>query len=344
VTALGILVWGSGFFARKWLEAVRARADCAVSGIISRAPERLAGLRRDLGLDGVPGYASPEEAVRAARPDAPPNALLVALPEMLHRDAVTRGLELGLHVLTEKPLATTLDDARAIRDAAAAHPERVVMVSQNFRWRPHTRALRRALAEGLVGRPGHLMLECRQQIRRSTVDGWREGMADPYLLDFAIHHLDLIRYLTGDEAREVVAVRFRPSWSWFAGDSAAAAILSMESGLVVDYGGTMVSQGLETPQEGLITVIGERGTLALDGRSEVLVIEPGRPPRPLPAEPVPGGELGHGLAQFVDAIRLGRRPETHVEDNLRSFALVAAIIESAESRRAVRPADLLARA
>jgi len=328
-----ILVWGSGFFARKWLDTVKARDDCRIAGILSRAPDRLEPLRRELGLTGVPGFGRLEEARGAA------DAVIVALPEMLHRDAIVGALRAGLHVLTEKPLATGLDEARAIAEAARAHPDRVVMVCQNFRWRPHTQALRRGVRDGLVGRLGHVMLECRQQVRRTTVDAWRERMAHPFLLDFAIHHLDLIRFLTGEEAREVSAVSFRPAWSWFAGDAAAAAILTMESGLVVGYDGTMVAQGLETPQEGLVTLIGEQGTLHLDGRSRVLLLGRGEP-RELPLEPVPEGELGHGLAQLVEAIRAGRRPETDLGDNLRSFALLLAVMESTRTRRAVRPPDL----
>ncbi|HEV8676546.1 MAG TPA: Gfo/Idh/MocA family oxidoreductase [Methylomirabilota bacterium] len=333
---LHMLVWGSGFFGRKWLEAIKNRPDCVVAGIVSRAPGRLDGLRRDLDLPDVPGSASLDEALARG----PADAVVVALPEMLHRDAIVQALGAGLHVLTEKPLAMTMAEARAIVEAARARRDRVVMVTQNFRWRPHTRALRRAIADELVGRPEHLMLECRQQIRRTTVDAWREQMADPFLLDFAIHHMDLIRYLTGDEAREVVGVTLRPSWSWFAGDAAAAAILTMASGLVVDYGGTMVAQGGETPQEGLITVLGARGTLHLDARSEVRVLGQGEP-RALPPEPVPDGELGHGLAQFVDAVRTGRRPETHLEDNVRTLALLLAVQESARTGRTVRPADLM---
>ncbi|MBI3457203.1 MAG: Gfo/Idh/MocA family oxidoreductase [Candidatus Rokubacteria bacterium] len=336
MTPQRILVWGSGFFGRKWLETLTASSDCAVAGVISRTPERLEGLRRDLGLPEAPGYRSLDEAVARG----PADAVIVTLPEMFHRDAILRALEAGLHVLTEKPLAMTIGEAHAILEAARKHPERVVMVTQNFRWRPHTRALRLALQGGRVGRPGHFVLDCRQQIRRTTVDGWREHMTDPFLLDFAIHHMDLIRYLTGDEAQEVVAVSFRPSWSWFAGDSAAAAIVTMESGLVVDYGGTMVSQGLETPPEGLITITGEAGTLHLDQQSRVLVLGPGEP-RVLPPEPVPEGELGHGLGQFVNAIRTGRLPETHLGDNVRSLALLVAVRESARTRRPVRPADLL---
>lgn len=333
---LRIMVWGAGFFGRKWLETLRARPDCEIAGIVSRTPARLDEVRRALGLDGVPGYGSLDEALARGRADG----VVVTLPQMLHREAVVKAVEAGWHVLTEKPLAMTMAEARAILAAVGRRPDRVVMVNQNFRWRPHTTALSRAVRDGLIGRPGHVMVECRQQIRRTTVDAWREQMAEPYLLDFAIHHFDLLRYVTGDEPREVVATSFRPAWSWFAGNSAAAAIVTMESGLVVDYGGTMVSQGLETPQEGLVTVIGERGTLHLDGQSRVTLAGQGAP-REIPAEPVPEGELGRGLAQFVDAIRTGRPPETAVDDNVRSFALLMAVLDSARTRRAVRIAHLL---
>ncbi|MBI4636069.1 MAG: Gfo/Idh/MocA family oxidoreductase [Candidatus Rokubacteria bacterium] len=333
---LRIMVCGAGFFGRKWLEVIRARPDCEIAGIVSRTPARLDEARRELGLDGVAGYASLDEAVARAHADA----VVVALPQMLHRETIVRALRAGWHVLTEKPLAMTMDEARAILDASCARRDRVVMVNQNFRWRPHTLAFARGVREGLIGRPAHLMLECRQQIRRTTVEAWRERMVEPYLLDFSIHHFDLLRYLTGDEPHEVVAMSFRPSWSWFAGNSAAAAIVTMASGLVVSYTGMMVAQGLETPQEGLITLTGELGTLHLDGASCVSLLGQGEP-RPIPGEPVPESDLGRGLAQFVDAIRTGRQPETHLGDNVRSFALLIAAVESARARRAVRVDDLL---
>ncbi len=333
---LRIVAWGAGFFGRKWLEAVKARNDCELAGVVSRTPARLEELRRDLGLAGVPGYGSFEEALAGGKP----GAVIITLPQTFHCEATLKAIQAGLHVIVEKPMAMTMDEGRAIFQAARDHPDRVVMVSQNFRWRPHTLTLRKAIGNGRIGRPGHIMFECRQQIRRKTVDAWREQMPDPFLLDYAIHHFDLMRYLTGEEPREAVGVSFQPTWSWFEGNAAAAAIVTMESGLVVNYGGTMVSHGLETPQEGLITVIGERGTLHLDGGLQVRVLGQGEP-EVIPQEPVPEGELGHGLAKFVDAIRTGRLPETHVGDNIRSLALLLAVVESARRGQAVTLADML---
>lgn len=333
---IALMVWGAGFIARKWVEAATARADCEVVGIASRSPERAEELRQDFHLNGAAIYGGWEEAADQGRADG----VIITVPQALHPAATLGALEAGWHVLVEKPLAVDMAGARDVYQATRTHPGLVVMANQNFRWRPHVQALRWGIREELIGRVGHIMFECRQQIRRKTVDGWREKMAEPFLLDYAIHHFDLMRYLTGDEAVRVVGLSFRPSWSWFDGNAAAAAIVTMRSGLVVDYGGTMVSQGLETPQEGLITMIGEKGTLHLDGTSQVMLHGQGEV-RALPQQPIPGGEFGHALAEFLGAVREKRQPETHVAEHIRSLGLLLAVVESSRRGGLVNVADLL---
>lgn len=331
-----LVLLGAGFFARKWLEAVTARADCEVVGIASRSRTRPEELRRDFGLAEAIIYSSWEEAIDQGKADA----VIITLPQTLHPEATIRALKIGRHVLSEKPLAVDMAGAQAVYEETRAHHDRVVMVNQNFRWRAHIQTLRKAILDGQAGRVGHIMFECRQQIRRKTVEAWREKMPEPFLLDYAIHHFDLMRYLTGDEATRAMGLSFRPSWSWFKDNAAAAAIVTMRSGTVVDYGGTIVSQGLETPQDGLISVIGEKGTLHLDGKSQVTLHGQGEV-RTLPQEPVTGGELGHALAEFLAAIRDKRQPETHVAEHIRSLALLLAVVESSRRGRPVEVADLI---
>ena len=330
------VVLGAGFFAGKWMETVKARADCEVVGIASRSRSPAEELQRDLGVSGVTIYTRWEEAVDHAKADA----VIITLPQALHPEAAIRALRAGLHVLCEKPLAVDMAGARAVYEGTRKHPDQVVMLDQNYRWRPHVQSFRRGIREGLVGSIGHIMFECRQHIRRKTVGAWREKMAEPFLLDFAIHHFDLMRYLTSDEVTRVIGLSFRPSWSWFENNSAAAAILTMRGGAVVDYGGTMVSLGLETPPEGLITVSGEKGTLHLDGKSQVTLYSQGDA-RTLSQEPIPGGELGHALAEFLAAVREKRQPETHVTEHIRSLALSLAVMESSQQGGPVEVAELL---
>jgi predicted dehydrogenase len=267
------------------------------------------------------------------------DGVIITLPQSLHPEATVQALRAGLHVLCEKPLAVDMEGARAVVEEMRKHPDRVVMVNQNFRWRPHIQSMRRGIREGLVGRVGHILFECRQQIRRKTVDAWREKMPEPFLLDFAIHHFDLIRYLTGDEVARVIGLSFRPPWSWFEGNSAATAIFTLRGGAVVDYGGTMVCPGLETSQEGLITVIGEKGTLHLGETSQV-TFHGQRDARTLSQDPIAGGELGYALAEFLAAIREKRQPETHVSEHIRSLAVSLAVMESSRQGRWVDLSEL----
>jgi predicted dehydrogenase len=330
-----LMVWGAGFFARKWLETLKAREDVEVVGIASRTPERVEELRRDFGLAAATVYPGWEAAAKRGGADG----VLITLPQVLHPEATLAALGAGLHVLVEKPLALDMAGARAVYEGTRAHPDRVVMVNQNFRWRSHNQTIRRAIQDGLIGRVGHIMIECRQQLRRKTVEGWREQMGDPFLMDFAVHHFDFMRYVTGDEVTRILAQSFRPSWSWLAGNPAAAAIVTMKGGAVVDYGGTMVSLGMETPQEGLVTIIGEKGTLHLDGKCQVNLLGQGDP-RVLPQEPIPGGELGYSLAEFLAAVREKRRPKTCVVEHIKSLALTFAAVESSRRDCAVETAAL----
>jgi len=93
--------------------------------------------------------------------------VVVALPEMAHKEAILAALGRGLHVLTEKPLAMTMAEAAEIVQAARRSPVSVVMVDQNYRWRPQTRALREAVRGGRIGKVGSVSYEYRQPITRT---------------------------------------------------------------------------------------------------------------------------------------------------------------------------------
>jgi predicted dehydrogenase len=217
------------------------------------------------------------------------------------------------------------------------------MVDQNYRWRPQNQTLRQAVRDGKIGRVRSVGYEFRQTITRATTDAWREQMPHPYLHDMVVHHFDLVRAITGQECAEVFARGVRPPWSWYAGLPGVDAILTFEEGMSVSYTGTMVARGFTTPQDGIISLVGEGGTLRLEADqqvrwyhdSEVEVIR---------REPMSFMDTAYALREFLAAIREGRRPETHVEDNLRSFAMAAAAITSVETRQPVAVTPLVTEA
>lgn len=133
------------------------------------------------------------------------DAVLIASPPALHREHALDALRKGRHLMVEKPLAASLEDALAIRDAALA-AGRVCAVGFNQRCHPGFARLRERIAREELGRV--------QSVRAtwSTNNGhsaraWlgRRGEGGGALLDLGSHQLDLWRFLLGDEPLEVTA-------------------------------------------------------------------------------------------------------------------------------------------
>jgi predicted dehydrogenase len=339
MSGLRVLVLGLGFFGRNWLEEISACPECEVAGVVAKHPDLLATVGEEFNVPPARRFATIEEGLDRSQAQA----VIVALPEMIHKAAILAALERGLHVLTEKPLAIDMIEAAAIVQAARLAQGVVLMVDQNYRWRPQTQALRRAVREGKVGRLASANYEFRQPITRTTTDAWREQMPHPYLLDVAVHHFVLLRACTGLECTELMAFPVRPPWSWYRGITGVDVFLTFEQGLSVNYTGSMVARGFTTPQEGIITLVGEGGTLRLEADSQVRWYRD-KQVEVIPPETMPQTDTAYTLREFLAAIREGRRPETHLEDNLRSFAMAADAITSAETRPPVAVAPLVTEA
>jgi predicted dehydrogenase len=335
---LRILVLGLGFFGKRWVGEISACPECELVGIVAKHPDLLTAVGDEFQIPPERRYGS----IRDGLAKTGAQAAVVALPEMLHKEAILQVLSAGLHVITEKPLAMTMAEAGEIVRAARRAPGRVVMVDQNYRWRPHTQALRGALRAGRIGRVASISYEYRQAITRQTTDAWRERMPHPYLHDMVVHHFDLLRAITGLDCQELLAVGVRPSWNWYEGLPGIDVLLGIEDGVRAIYTGTMVARGYATPQDGIITLIGEAGTLRLEADSQVRCYPAKGEVEVIPAQAMPFTDTAYALREFLGAIREGRRPETHLDDNIRSLAMMAAAVRSVETGQRVALAPLLA--
>lgn len=324
------LVIGAGYFGRNWMQTIAARDDCRLAAVVADDARTLAGALDAHGA-GARGYADLASALAAERP----GFAVVAVPESAHRDVVCRLLEAGVPTICEKPLAMTRAEARDIVAAHRRRPEVPLMVDQNFRWRPSVQALREAVGAGAIGEPGEIAIVHRQGIRRTTTGGWRERMPQPYLYDMAVHFFDLVRCLTGREVEEVYARTYRPAWSWFQGAPAIAAVLTLAGGAQATIGGTFVGRGFETAQEGLITIVGSEGTLRYGEDRRVHLYRDGET-RELPLPAMPAADCAFTLAHFLECLATGARPETDLDDNLKTFQIVLAALDSTERGQRVR--------
>jgi predicted dehydrogenase len=327
--------------ARGWLRALSEAPDLMgrveIVGLVDLDLAAAEKLRGEFALAGAQTGADLEAMLAATRPDL----LFDVVVPAARRDVVLTGLRHGCHVLTEKPMAASLEDARALVAAASAS-NRVHAVVQNRRFIAGVRRIRQTIADGTLGELTALHADF---FIGAHFGGFREQMEHPLLLDMSIHTLDAARFIAGLDPVAVYCLETNPHGSWYSNGAAASAIFEFSGDVVFTYRGSWVAEGGTTSWESAWRIIGTAGTLLWDGADKFelkQVSEPSGFLRPLrdaavSSPPHPAQTHGHAsvIAEFLDAVESGRPPETAGSDNIKSLAMVFAAIESARTRQRV---------
>ena len=198
----------------------------------------------------------------------------VATPNDLHAEQAIAALEAGKHVACEKPLAGTLDDARALRDAAR-RAEGDTFVWYSYRRVPAVALAHQLVQSGWVGRIYH--------VRAVYLQGWggpdtpllwrfRRGVAGSGALgDLSAHIVDMARFLTGEEIVEVsgsivetfIKERTLPDDPSRTGrstvDDAVLFLARFAGGAIGSFESTRLATGVKNANR--IEIHGERGAL-----------------------------------------------------------------------------------
>ncbi|HEU5430420.1 MAG TPA: Gfo/Idh/MocA family oxidoreductase, partial [Thermomicrobiales bacterium] len=196
---------GAGGFGRSWAELAARAPEVELVAVVDPDAAARAWAGAALGLPPAAVVAAPDEAF--VRFDA--DAVLIVTPPPTHHPLTLAALAAGRHVLLEKPLATSLAEAREMI-AVADRAGRMLMVSQNYRVRPAARAAREIVRSGALGDLAAIKIQFRGDTRALwPADNFRYAMPHPLVLDMAIHHADLLRSVTGQEAATVYARGWR---------------------------------------------------------------------------------------------------------------------------------------
>lgn len=340
MTRFRVVVAGAGMAAEFWLPPLLARHDVEVAGIAETDAGRGRALAARYGL----ACGQWDDAGEAAR-QAGANLVVDLTPPQAHRAVAEAALAAGCDVLGEKPLAASLDDARAIIAAAEAAGRRHA-VMQNRRFAPGIRALREGIDAGLIGRPSFVCSD--MFLAPHHYGGFREQeMTSPLLLDMAVHTFDQARFLIGADPVSAWCREFNPPSSWYAGNAAAVCVFEFADGTVYSYRGSWVSEGCATSFDSAWRIAGTAGSAVWDGQGQPraeAALTPAGPRYFLPVQPVswpaaaaPRDATHHAEAidALLDALAAGREPETGCAANLSSLAMVFAAIESARTGRTV---------
>jgi len=324
---LRVAIAGAGFVAPFHIRGWEAQPGIRVVAICALDTRQAEERARTYGIANV--YSTVEEMLDTEEPDV----LDICTPAAVHRQHIAAAAGRAVHVLCQKPLADSLDEARAIaREAARVR----LMVHENFRFRPWYRELARLLRSGVIGEPFYCRSDGRMAGTVLTAAyphrPWsieRQpyfAAAKPLLLvESVIHQIDCCRFLFGDASS--VYARARRVSPHVAGEDLVTLLVTF-SGLDAVIERSYASRGYGEPMASeAVAIEGTRGTLFLEreGTIRIEIDVPGerRSERyAFDADEAYPQSYADTIGHFVTCLRQGRPFETGVEDNLKTLEIV----------------------
>jgi len=327
--------------AKGWLRALTQskvlREKVEIVGLVDLNQATADALAAEFHLGHILIGTDLTEVLRGSRADL----LFDIVVPAARRAVVAAGLAHGCHVLSEKPMAATLDEARELRRLATA-ASRVHAIVQNRRFIGGVRRIRRLIQSGALGELTALHCDF---FLGPHFGGFREQMDNVLLLDMAIHTFDAARFMSGKEPLAVYCHEYNPEGSWYRHGAAANAIFEFSDNVAFTYRGSWCAEGANTSWESAWRITGSKGTLLWDGgeRFEANVVTGSEGfLRAVGAIAVPEAEdsadtNGHTsvIERFIRAIDAGTVPETDGSDNIKSLAMVFGAIDSAREGKRV---------
>ncbi len=335
-----VIQLGIGGMGNTWLNAVRRSEEVAHAGFVEINDAIAREQASAYSLDPATIFKSLPEALEKLNADA----VIDVTPPQFHRANSTLALEAGLPVLSEKPLAGTLEDARAIvakvQETGITH-----MVAQNYRYRPLTQTVKSVLETGELGALGAVRAEF---FKGPRFGGFREEMPHPLIIDMAIHHFDMMRLFLGSDPSEISARSWNPPWSWFKGDASAAAAMRFKNSVFVSYSASWCSQALPTSwnanwrfdcEKGVMLVEDDVVTVqdlsqVTDRRGALANVHGDR--RLVPLLEMEREGQDYLLHEFFEAVTKGAPVATSAQDNIRTVEFVFGVVQACDSGDAVK--------
>ncbi len=312
---------GAGMVSRHHLMAWAEIADQArVVAIADPSHDNAARRATEFGISQT--YDDAEAMLAATELDA----VDIAAPRELHAPLVRLAAKRRLPVLCQKPLAPNLQ--QAIDLATEVKNQTRLMVHENWRFRGYYRDAAAWLREGRIGSVKQAQLTLLTSGVLPGADGLRPALErQPFMrgekrmlvAEVLIHHLDSLRMLLGP--LRVTAAGLSRTYAEMAGEDGAAIQMKAKSGATATVFASFAAHGFPAAQVDRLDILGETGTIRLDG--PLLTCSGTQPAeRRYDLATEYQGSYNRTIAHFVQSLRDSTPFETAPEDNIETLRLV----------------------
>jgi UDP-N-acetyl-2-amino-2-deoxyglucuronate dehydrogenase len=338
VEKVNFAIIGCGHIAKKHAAAIETIPGARLAAVCDVDAGKMADYARHYGAKAYPD-------LRRLLADPAVEIVNICTPSGHHAAMAMEAARAKKHVLVEKPLALTLEEAEAVIKCCRENRVKLAVVHPN-RFRPAMMELRKLLDRGLLGKLSHANVTVRWNRNQAYYDQapWRgtKAMDGGVLMNQAIHSLDLLLWLMGQavEVQGITATRLRQ----IEAEDVAVGNVRFASGAlgVIEAATTIYPQNLEES----ISIFGEKGSVKIGGKTanrfEILQLaslteeETREIMERVEADPL--GKPGHQwiMEDMIRAVQEDEEPAINGEEGKKALALVLALYRSAESGQRVK--------
>lgn len=282
-------------------------------------------------------YASFDEMILNKELDA----LFICSPSGLHCEQIQKGLEAGLHIFSEKPLGTTLEECKLAVSSVEKYPDQIFMLGFMRRYDESYAYAKKMISSGEIGVP--ILFRGYSQDPESAIAGAiaYAGHSGGEFIDMAVHDIDLARWLISSEPSEVWAIGGCYAHEEFAkyndGDNVSALLRFKNNCMGFLFAGRTAPHGYNVETE----IIGTKGILRIASvpqKNLVEILDNSGVRKECSQNFLERFETAYlnEVQEFVNCIIEKRKPEVTVYDGLLATKIAYACKKSFEENKIIQ--------
>lgn len=269
------------------------------------------------------------------------DAVVITSPSHLHTTQISQALSAGLHVFSEKPLGTTLEECKVAETAVESHQDLVFMLGFMRRYDPSYIYAKEKIKSGEIGKP--ILFRGYSQDPESCINGAIAfaGHSGGQFIDMAVHDIDLARWFLESEPKSIFAIGgcyAHPEFGEFKdGDNVSALLHFKNEAMAFIFAGRTAPHGYNVETE----IIGTKGTIRIASvpqKNMVEILDNYGVRKECSQDFLERFEAAYieEIKEFVDCIQTGRKPEVTVYDGTKTTEIAYKCKEAFETNEIVR--------
>lgn len=309
--------------------------NAELTAICDMNEEKLKQVQKDWNIPYA--YTDFDEMIKNEELDA----VVITSPSALHTKQIANALDAGLHVFSEKPLGTTVEECKIAEEAVEKHQDKVFMLGFMRRYDPSYAYAKKKIENGEIGKP--ILFRGYSQDPESCIEGAiaYAGHSGGQFIDMAVHDIDLARWMMGSEPKSIFAIGgcyAHPEFGKYKdGDNVSALMQLEDDAMVFLFAGRTAPHGYNVETE----IIGTKGILRIANvpqKNLVEILDEHGVRKECSQDFLERFEQAYieELNEFIDCILTGRKPEVTVYDGTKTTEIAYKCKEAFETNELIR--------